>query len=1079
MRKIVFLILAALAAQPALAADKPILAPPPDWVVPVEAPADTAPPDEAPMRLLLWDQQARLAADGTETHYYRSVARPQTPQGVQGLGTLSIDWSPELGDLTVHKLHLLRGDTVIDVLAKQEFTVLRRENNLESAMLNGVLTATIQPEGLQPGDILDVAYTIDGREPVLQEHVGGVLEMNYDAPIARAHLRVSWDEGVPLRWREEQLPAALTRTANSLEMTADDVQPLVPPKSAPARYLLGRHLQYSDFASWSEVADLFVPLYDEASALADGSPLEAEIARIRAATDDPVARAEAALRLVQDQVRYVYIGMDAGALAPASADTTWARRFGDCKGKTALLLALLRGLDIEAAPALVSSVGGNGLDERLPEVLWFDHIIVRARIGGEVYWLDGTRTGDRDLARLAVPGFQWALPIGPAASQLEALVPRPFDRPQIATRLHLDASKGLLAPARAKIEMVIRGDAAIGTKLGLDSLTGSERDRRLKAYWKDSYTFLEPETVETRFDPETGETVISVEGTADLKWGAGPERPLQHEIYGSRIGWDEDFEREPGPYRDVPYAVEYPYDMQIVNTIVLPRDGEGFRITGADVDRTIASMHFLRRTTLKDGVVSMEARIRTTAPEFLASEAAKAEKAIKKLGETPVLILPPSDFAPTSEDRSALLDMMPGTVEGHVAKADLHLQQAEIPEALEELGKAIELSPDPTPLLEYRASLYLDLGETELALADANAALERNPASKAGVYVRAMIGVESGDPEAAIDELTMAMADTPNDAMLLAARATAYWKAEKPGPALADSAMSLAIDPSNFRLYVIRANCFAMQGQLDRAVEEATRITDQFPHDPRAHLASGTILALTGRYEEGLAAFDRAIAIHPSETAYLRRAQYAPPGTGTMAIQADIDAALAINPSSAEALRLQALLQSEQGDYAGASTTVARLLEIIPDDQEVRAEHAGLLARAGETEAAHREFAELREMLADDPSGLNTLCWVAATAGFEMEQALADCEAALALAPENPATLDSLGFVNLRLGRLDEAIAHYDAALARHSEAPSFYGRGVAKMRKGLTEEGRQDLITARNRNPQIDRLFAVYGVTP
>src|SRR5207245_7674926 len=41
---------------------------------------------------------------------------------------------------------------------------------------------------------------------------------------------------------------------------------------------------------------------------------------------------------------------DLGGLVPASAETTWSRRFGDCKAKTALLLAILHEFGIEAEP---------------------------------------------------------------------------------------------------------------------------------------------------------------------------------------------------------------------------------------------------------------------------------------------------------------------------------------------------------------------------------------------------------------------------------------------------------------------------------------------------------------------------------------------------------------------------------------------------------------------------------------------------------------------------------------------------------------------------------------------------------
>ncbi|WP_404482684.1 transglutaminase domain-containing protein [Novosphingobium sp. BL-52-GroH] len=66
---------------------------------------------------------------------------------------------------------------------------------------------------------------------------------------------------------------------------------------------------------------------------------------------------------------------------PATAEETWQRRYGDCKGKTALLLALLRELGIEAQAVLANNSGNdNGLAERLPSPRMFDHVLVRARI---------------------------------------------------------------------------------------------------------------------------------------------------------------------------------------------------------------------------------------------------------------------------------------------------------------------------------------------------------------------------------------------------------------------------------------------------------------------------------------------------------------------------------------------------------------------------------------------------------------------------------------------------------------------------------------------------------------------------
>ena len=132
-----------------------------------------------------------------------------------------------------------------------------------------------------------------------------------------------------------------------------------------------------------------------------------------------------ALTIARRDVRYLYVGLGQGNLKPMPADQVWLRGFADCKGKTALLLGLLDGLGIKAEAALVATQGGEGIDRRLPSVTGFDHVIVRAQIAGQVYWLDptaemGAKEGALDLAAMPVPRYGWALPLRMGAG-LEAV----------------------------------------------------------------------------------------------------------------------------------------------------------------------------------------------------------------------------------------------------------------------------------------------------------------------------------------------------------------------------------------------------------------------------------------------------------------------------------------------------------------------------------------------------------------------------------------------------------------------------------------------------------------------------------
>jgi tetratricopeptide (TPR) repeat protein len=67
----------------------------------------------------------------------------------------------------------------------------------------------------------------------------------------------------------------------------------------------------------------------------------------------------------------------------------------------------------------------------------------------------------------------------------------------------------------------------------------------------------------------------------------------------------------------------------------------------------------------------------------------------------------------------------------------------------------------------------------------------------------------------------------------------------------------------------------------------------------------------------------------------------------------------------------------------------------------------------------------------------------------------------------------------LRSGRLDEAVAAYDSAIAKSKKAPaaSYMGRALAYARKGDLKKAEADAAEARKTDPAIDEEFERYGL--
>ena len=621
--------------------------PPPKWVLPAAIPAPGADADGA-MQLLLSDNQNFLGPDGDET-YTHSAVRILNESGLSAVGTLQQSWNPETDVLTLHAIRIRRGGQVIDVLKSGSgITVLRREANLEKASLDGRLTATLQIEDLRVGDILEKEGTVRHRDPAL----AGFSQVNTGlatrAPIAHARFRVVWPDSKPIRWRavEGLPPPRVTRAGglNDITVDLDDAKAPIPPQGAPGRYRYRAQLEVTQFASWAEASAVMAPLFAKASTLTAGSPIAAEITRIQAEAKTPAERASLALALVERKVRYQFVGLNDGGYVPAPAEETWARRYGDCKGKTVLLLALLHGLSIEAEPVVVSTGFGDGMNTRLPQLAYFDHVLVRARIGDAWYWLDATRPTDpKAIADLTAPPYKWGLPLRPANATLLEIDPTPLEQPLDEETTWIDASTGLDAPARERREAVTHGDFAIGLGVSLNTLPHAQAERALRDAFADTASSFELKTIDWTFAPDTATFTLRAEGLAHLDWrwnrDIGAREHLLTDVSARPPPGPP--KREPGPDADAPYAVTFPAWSVKHTTIVLPDYGRGFSVVGENVDATVGAAHHIRRVKLDGGVLTLESSARTVAPEYPASEAKAVTRLRADINDDPVAVRAP------------------------------------------------------------------------------------------------------------------------------------------------------------------------------------------------------------------------------------------------------------------------------------------------------------------------------------------------------------------------------------------------------------------------------------------------------
>ncbi|MFN3858534.1 MAG: DUF3857 domain-containing protein [Caulobacter sp.] len=807
-----FLIAAALAwltlcAGPALAAPEPVIGPAPAWVKPTAPYVLPKERTNAPFRSLRLHQQINFGPEGVSTHV-ETVILIQTSQGLGVTGAIALPWSPDSDTLTIHRLEVRRGDEVIDVLEEQTFTILRREGQLEYAVLDGMLTATIQPEGVEVGDVLVLSYTLTRKDDIggtqLEYYIGDIPDM----PVDDRSLRVTWDGDRPIRWRLDggMKPPKVIKTKGRTELVFDvsKIEAVKLPVGAPARYGRPLGVELTEFTSWSEISTGMWPLYEKAAVIAPGSRLRGEVDKIKAATTDPKKRAELALSLVQDRVRYVYLGMDSGNLTPASAEQTWSRRYGDCKGKTALLLAILRDLGIEAEAAVVNTEVGDGLNERLPLIGLFDHVLVRAVIDGKVYWLDGTRTGDGRLDAIQVPNFHWALPLRERGADLVALVVEPMAVPVMQVEIDMDASGGIYGRVKVSASQVLRGDMAVGAQGNLAALEEKQRTDGFKALWAAIIPGVDVDTAEYSFDKETGELRLTMVGTTFLGWDEKDSSAgVKYVLGASPVRAEVNLKRGEGQDTTAPYANVHPIYVSWRQTVKLPLGGEGFRIEGDDINSTLGGTQYVRKARIEGDVAIMENTARSLKPEFPASEGPEVERAMKALvGKEAILAAPPgyrwtaADTAGRIEAYDKAIKEHPEEAELYAGRASMHSENKAYDKAEADLTKAIEHEKGESLYYTARAEALLRQGKAEAAMADFAAA--RTLAAKDATKLNNLCWAQATNNvalEAALGDCDAGLRLEPRSVHMLDSRGFVLMRMGRFAESIADYDKALGIRP--------------------------------------------------------------------------------------------------------------------------------------------------------------------------------------------------------------------------------------------------------------------------------------------
>lgn len=529
---------------------------------------------------LLADEQIKVDNAGPTRYFQRYAIQVVNETGMTASSQISVVFDPNYQDLVFHRLLVHRGTSTIYKLAEAEIQLLRREEKMESLVYDGRYTASLIVSDVRVGDIIDYAYTIVGSNPIYKGAFSHNLRVSWGVPVREHHFILHWPKTRKLHFRNHKTSLALSKQAKGdaiiYSLEQEHITGIPGNTETPTWYLRYGTIQMTEVADWGEVVSWAESLYRRAYREADSILEVAEqIKRSHGADEE---RAAAALNYVQSKIRYLGIEMGVNSHLPSLPGETLQRRYGDCKDKSVVLIVLLRALGMDACPALVNSHLQHVVRELHPSIDAFDHVIVRACVGGTYFWLDPTRLYQGSgLSDLFQPNYGFGLVVAPGENQLTPM-PSNSSLTGIYYGEVFDLRAGPGEPAVYSVSTRHYGRDAETIRYQHAEESGQKIGDGYIDYYRKSYPDIEPiSPIEFRDNELTNEMTTSERYRIPGFWTRGHDsQEWEANFHASGI---LGYLRKPEQLdRTEPYGLAYPANAEHAIRVLLPQqlDIEGF-----------------------------------------------------------------------------------------------------------------------------------------------------------------------------------------------------------------------------------------------------------------------------------------------------------------------------------------------------------------------------------------------------------------------------------------------------------------------------------------------------------------------
>ena len=359
-----------------------------------------------------------------------------------------------------------------------------------------------------------------------------------------------------------------------------------------------------------------------------------------------------------------------------------------------------------------------------------------------------------------------------------------------------------------------------------------------------------------------------------------------------------------------------------------------------------------------------------------------------------------------------------------------------------------------------------------LAEREARAALTLDPKSDEALVLLARALVSEGRVEEALPPVQKRVASSPGDVQLHLAYAALLDEAGRDVAAQHEFEAILATQPNDPQALYTLGLMSLQEKQFDAAHGYFMRLLKTGRRIDDAEYFLGSIAEQQKQYPAALDWYHR---VEDGD-----RWMAAQAGIGRSLVENGtpdtardfFDALVGDYPDDAVTLRLEeAQVFNDLGDSDSALHVYDAAIADSPDNDDLLYSRAILLEQHGKADQAERDLDSILKRKPDDVDALNALGYTLTLHTTRYREAHGYIEKALQLSPDDPAIMDSMGWVDYRLGDDAEALSYLRKAYAAEADSEIAAHLVEVLLVGGDKDEARALLTKAREADPENQAL--------